>query len=56
MLQLKGIRTNKEAFYQFGSETKYHYKSGNARSREIARKKAGKQSKAVFAKIKATAI
>ncbi len=34
-------------FYQYGDKKKYYYISGNKRSREIARKKCGKQELAI---------
>lgn len=36
-------------YYQWGSGTKYYYKPSSPRSREDAKKKAGKQGEAAYA-------
>lgn len=42
-------RDSEGPYYQWGHQKKYHYKSGNKRSREIAKGKAEKQAQAIYA-------
>ena len=40
---------SKGPYYQWGTRKKYYYKSGNQKSREIAKKKAHAQAVAIYA-------
>ncbi len=46
---VKRGKDSKGPFYKWGKGKKYHYKAGNEKSREAARKKAYEQAKAAFA-------
>ena len=46
---VKRGKDSKGPFYKWGKGKKYHYKAGNGKSREAARKKAYEQAKAAFA-------
>ncbi len=36
------------SFYQWGKQKKYYYVSGNKVSREVAKRKAGEQARAIY--------
>lgn len=42
-------KDSKGPYYQWGSQKKYYYKSGNKKSREAAYQKAHKQAIAIYA-------
>jgi hypothetical protein len=49
-MPVKRGQDSKGCYYRWGTKKKYYYPAGNARKREIAKKKAEAQGRAVYSR------